>query len=539
MGKLTRLKEEILGLHAEINLSLLLEKIAGKVKDFLDCEEASIFIYNPVKEELSFEIATGEKGNQLKEIILKKGEGVAGWIAGKREALIVDDVGRDSRFAAKADQKTRFCTHSILGVPIIMDNSLIGVVEAINRKKGKFTAADRSLLEFIAHFAAIPLQNAILFRKALQETSEKEQLIQLGKKLSSSLDYSDIFANLKKIICGMLKPQAIRIHVRSERKTYDLLSGITTDSEEKPDSNTRMGSNAARFPLRAGQKILGYLEIGTADRIPDSTVSLFRGLAAFLAIAIDKFELYQQMVEKEKMSKELQIARGIQQSFLLAQGCTFPGLDIAYRNIPSSEVGGDYYEILPLGEREIVFSINDISGHGIPASLLMAIFRTNFVYRIRRDRNLRVTLSHLNNLIAETTDSSMFVTSFTSLIDLGKRKISFINAGHPPPLVVRGGRTFELGEHALVIGLFPDVDFPVCDMDLISKDLILFYTDGLVEAENSRGEPFGMARLQEFLLARTDDPAEKIKEELVGHLRAFAGRDHFEDDVTLILVKFD
>ena len=537
MGKFDRLKEEIIGLHAEIHLHLLLDKIVDKVKGFLDCEEASIFIYNSDSKDLSFEIATGKKGKQLKEIHLGKGEGVAGWIAEHRKSLIVDDCSRDPRFAPKADQKIQFVTRSILGVPVFMDDSLIGVLEAINKKKGKFAGADQKSLEFIAHFAAIPLQNAILFRKALQESNEKEQLIQLGKKLSSSLGYSDIFANLRKIIGDILRPTAIRVYVQSEQKAYDLLAGVVLHVDTPAD--TRIKANSIRFPLRTGKKSLGCLEIEAIDPIPDSTISLFRGLGAFLAIAIEKFELYQQMVEKEKMSKELQIARSIQQSFLVAQGFTFPGLDIAYLNIPSSEVGGDYFDVLPLTERRIIFSVNDVSGHGIPASLLMAIFRTNFVYRIRKDRDVRATLSHLNNLIAETTDSSMFVTSFTALMDLDKREIVYINAGHPPPLVVRDGRTLELGEHSLVIGLFPDVDYPACRMELMSKDLIFFYTDGLIEAENLQGEQFGTTRLGNFLVDRAQDPVEKIKEDLICQLRAFVDRDHFEDDVTLILVKID
>jgi serine phosphatase RsbU (regulator of sigma subunit)/putative methionine-R-sulfoxide reductase with GAF domain len=537
LGKFDHVKEEIIGLYAEIHLHLLLDKIVDKVKGFLDCEEASIFIYNPDSKDLSFEIATGEKGKQLKEIHLGRGEGVAGWIAEHRKPLIVDDCSCDPRFAPSADQKTRFVTRSILGVPVAMDDNLIGVLEAINKKKGKFAETDREVLEFIANFAAIPLQNAILFRKVLQESNEKEQLIQLGKTLSSSLEYSDIFANLRKIIGAILRPTAIRVYVQSEQTIHDLLSGAVLHAE--PPAEVGIGENSNHFPLQTGKKSLGYLEIGAVDPIPDSTISLFRGLGAFLAIAIEKFELYRQMVEKEKMSRELQIARGIQQSFLVPQGFTFPGLDIAYLNLSSSEVGGDYFDVLPLGERRIIFCINDVSGHGIPASLLMAIFRTNFVYRIRKDRDIRVTLSHLNNLISETTDSSMFVTSFTALMDLDRREIVYINAGHPPPLVVRSGRTLELGEHSLVIGLFPDVDYPACTVELMSGDLIFFYTDGLIEAENIQGEPFGTKRLGNFLVDHAQDPVEKIKGDLIGQVRAFVGRDHFEDDVTVILVKID
>ncbi len=407
MRKIERLKKEVIGLYAELDLGLLLDKIADKIKSFLNCEEASIYIYNPRTEELSFEIATGEKGRELKQIILKKGEGIAGWIAAHNQPLIVNDCATDPRFAQKADQKTRFRTRSILGVPVCLGNSLLGVLEAINKKRGGFGRSDQQLLEFIAHIVTIPLQNAIYHRQTL---------------------------------------------------------------------------------------------------------------------------------ERERIVRELQIARRIQESFLVAPGMRVPGLDVAYLNIPSSTVGGDYYDIIPLNPAEVILTVNDVCGHGIPASLLMAIFRTNFVYCSRRDHNLQSTVSHLNKLIAETTDPSLYVTSFSARLDTERQRLSYINAGHPPPLLLRGDACLELDERATVIGLFPDAEYPLTEVELQPGDRLLFYTDGLVEAENPDGEPFGMERLREFLRGHRGLAAEELKNELIRQLREFVVRDSFEDDVTLIAV---
>jgi sigma-B regulation protein RsbU (phosphoserine phosphatase) len=289
MDRISRFKSEMLDLYSEVNLGLLLEKITAGIRGYLACEQASIFIYDSEKEELTFETATGGKEKELKQIVLKKGQGVAGWIAEQRQGVIIDDCSRDRRHMVLTDQKTNFQTRSLLGVPVLMAGRLLGVLEAVNKKMGKFTGTDLRLLAKMAAFLAIPLQNAVLIR---------------------------------------------------------------------------------------------------------------------------------QMLEKEKIEKELQIARSIQQSFLQQVPVAFPGLDIAFLNIPSSEVGGDYYEIMPLGEREIVFSVNDVAGHGIPASLLMAVFRSNFIFNLSHGGDIAATIGYLNRLLAETTDANLYVTSFTCKINV-------------------------------------------------------------------------------------------------------------------------
>ena len=119
-------KEEVLDLYSEVNLGALLEKITASIKEYMGSEEASIFIYNPEKEELTFETATGEKEKELKQIILKKGQGVAGWIAEQRQGVIINDCQSDPRYTIMVDQKTLFHTRSLLGVPVLMEDKRPG-----------------------------------------------------------------------------------------------------------------------------------------------------------------------------------------------------------------------------------------------------------------------------------------------------------------------------------------------------------------------------------------------------------------------------
>lgn len=409
MDRIGRFKKEMLDLYSEVNLGLLLEKITAGIRGYLACAEASIFIYDSEKEELIFETATGEKARELKKIVLKKGQGVAGWIAAKRRSVIIDDCGLDRRHTSAVDKKTNFQTRSLLGVPVLMAGRLLGVLEAVNKKKGKFTRADLRLLDKMAAFLAIPLQNAVLIR---------------------------------------------------------------------------------------------------------------------------------QMLENEKIEKELQIARTIQQSFLQQDPVIFPGLDIAFLNIPSSKVGGDYYEIMPLNERQIVFSINDVAGHGIPASLLMAVFRSSFIHHLRYSGDITATIGYLNRLLAETTEANLYVTSFTCRIDTTGGDLEYINAAHPPPLVLRGSDILLLDRGAMAVGMFADCDYPLTRFHLEKEDILVFYTDGVVEAVNEKDEEYSRDRLAAAVLQRRLLPAAALQAALIEDINDFCRRGEFSDDVTLMVVKY-
>lgn len=531
-------RQEFADLYADLDLSSLLDKIAEKIRYYLDCQEASIFLYNSKREELYFETATGEKQAALKKIIMKKGEGVVGWIAANGQRLIINDCSQDTRFNANIDRQTDFKTISILGVPVMMENNLLGVLEAINKKYDHFDDEDAALLEYISGFIAIPLQNAMLFARITEETQEKEQLIELGKTISRAFDLNEVFDTLKRIITEILQPVAINVTVPSEKQQYRLMTGETIACTESPDLDEPvMEENGVIIPLQSGKKRLGLLEIITDNRIPEELLPLLKGLSVFAAISIEKFEMYTQMVEKERIEKEIQIARDIQQTFLINERVTQAGMDIAYINIPSSSVGGDYYHIIPLNEDEIILTTSDVAGHGIPASLHMAIFRANFVYRIKKDRDMSLTLHHLNNLFCETTERSHFVTSFTCKINLKERNLTYIRAGHQPALVCRAGQIIELAEGTLPIGWKADLPYDSHTFRIEPGDLVFLYTDGMIEAQNPDGELFSLARLKTFLSAHYRLGAEALKEKLIQELTHFAGGETFEDDITFILVK--
>jgi len=532
-------REEFVELYSELEYNVLLVKIAEKVKNYLNCEGASFFLYDRLKEELYFETATGEKSDLLKSIVLKKGEGIAGWIAETGKAALVNNCEKDSRFNSATDIKTDFITKSMLGVPVIRDGRLLGVLEAVNKLNGNFNENDLSMLKYISGFIIEPMHNALLYKKLNRETQNKDQLLELAKAISSSQRPEDVFDILKNILISLIEVEEITVFVNSEKKTYNLIS---ENIENKGNGNnditkTTVGNRSAIYPLRTRKKTIGFMEIKSKEKISTEMSYIIKGIAVFAAISIEKFELYSQIIEKEKIEKELQIARDIQQSFLLKEDVNIDNTDVSYINITSSEVGGDYYDIVKLSDKKTVYTINDISGHGVPASLLMAIFRTNFTYLIKKNGDILKTISEINKLIAETTDPNLYVTSFTATVDTDKMIMTYINSGHNSPFIIRGSDIVYLDEGTLVLGMFPEVLYECKEINLAKNDIIILYTDGVIEAENKNDEQFSLEKLIEIIRRNKEKETKMIKKEVIRELKEFTGGEYFTDDVTFMIIK--
>jgi sigma-B regulation protein RsbU (phosphoserine phosphatase) len=421
-----------------------------------------------------------------------------------------------------------------------MNRKFLGGLEAGNKKEGGFDKHDQILLESIASFISIPLQNAMLFKKVMTETKEKERLIELGKIVSCSFDLDEVFITLKDIITEIIEPAEINVMVKSQNRTYHLIPNKKTPYREAGVDETTIDAKQAVFPLRVKDETLGYLEIKSNKKMPDEIVSLIRGIAIFAAISIEKFEMHIQVLERERIERELQIAKNIQRSFLPDEKkIALKGMDVACLNIPSSEVGGDYYDIVQLNENETIFTINDISGHGIPASLPMSIFSANFRYRIKKDNDMLTTINHLDNLLAETTDASQFVTSFTFCVNIEGRELKYFNCGHHPTFIFRKDQIIELTEGEVPLGLFPDLPRTITKVNIKKNDLAILYTDGIIEAETPQGEQFYYDRLKRCMKTNKHLPAESIKEKLILELKEFVNADHFDDDVTFVIIKID
>jgi phosphoserine phosphatase RsbU/P len=293
-------------------------------------------------------------------------------------------------------------------------------------------------------------------------------------------------------------------------------------------------------PVMSDDKVIGALNLESdrAEGFNESDLEWLTVLATQVAIAIDKARLHQELLEKRRLDEELRIAREVQLSLLPTSAPTLDGLDIAGINIPSRNIGGDYYDFIPIVSGHLGIVIADVAGKGIPASLIMASFRAFLRAEIRNNYAIQTIFARVNNLLYEILQPHQFVTAFYGVLDLYRRRFTFSNAGHNPPLLLRpDGKWRQLKTGGLVLGIFEGASYDEEFIDLMPGDLFVLYTDGLVEAENRAGQMFGRKRLERLVRNHAHLRAAELCETIYTEMRRFTRESRLDDDTTIVVAK--
>ena len=259
-------------------------------------------------------------------------------------------------------------------------------------------------------------------------------------------------------------------------------------------------------------------------------------------------ELLQQKAEKERLEQELRIARNIQMSLLPQSALSMPGLSLTAHCEPAREVGGDYYDYLPLDDHRLALLIADVAGKGTSAALYMAELKGIVLSLAERHSSPRELLLDVNRILARHLDTRSFITMIYAVVDLEAHTLTYTRAGHCPLIYLPGPYSSHRGAQVLlpdgmVLGLNLDGgdlferQLEEVTLPLGPGDLFLLYTDGITEASNSDGDYFGEARLCELLERHTDLTSEELRERILREVRSFAGSAVQQDDMTMLILK--
>ncbi len=261
-------------------------------------------------------------------------------------------------------------------------------------------------------------------------------------------------------------------------------------------------------------------------------------LGSLFLMSIQKTYFLEDQIEKQRLEEELHIARTIQQKLFPDRAPEIPGLQIAAKNVPSYQVGGDYYDLIRDNDGNLTMAIADVTGKGVPASLLMANLQSVLHILHPFDIGMVEATGQINSLIYQNTPSDKLISSSWGRFDHKKRTLRFVNAGHNPPLLIRkGSEPVQLSEGGVLLGAMPTIT-PYSDMEisLQKEDLLILYTDGVTEAMNHLEEEYGEERLINCVKALRDDHPEAILENIVADIKNYSG-EHIGDDLTLIVCK--
>ncbi|MBI1799681.1 MAG: SpoIIE family protein phosphatase [Candidatus Eisenbacteria bacterium] len=555
--------------HAAENFSDLLRAVSRHCRRLVDCDTARIWVARRGGRRLvarDFSDA-GERGGA--ELRLLRGEGLAGWSLQHERSLRLDpgDPLPGLRGAVPAFR-------SAMVIPMFRRGEAFAAIECLDKRGGGgFSDADFDRLDVASENVAFALDNALLYEETERRALEKEVLLEVSRALATPFDLDEVIEAIFKSLRQVVTYDAAAIY---------LVNRATLALERVSDVGYPQGSDEA-FRLQVGQGLVGWvaktgepvivpdvkqdpryvaarletrselaaplvvegrtlgvfnLESDLEDAYHEGHLELVGAFAAQAAVAIERARLTREQLDRRRIEKELAIAREIQLSFLPKSSPEIAGFDLAGTMLPHDEVGGDYFDFIPISETRIGLAVADVSGKGIPAALIMAGFRMCLLAEIRNEFAIRAVMRKVNSLLHESIDRDKFVTAFYGVLDFRNRVLIFSNAGHNPPILLReGGRIDYLTDGGVALGVLPDARYEERPIAIRPGDVLVLYTDGVTEAEGPLGEQFGRRRLEECVARISGLPARQIVDGVVGEVLGFAGERGQNDDLTLVVLK--
>jgi len=338
-------------------------------------------------------------------------------------------------------------------------------------------------------------------------------------------------------------PELAELPAAELMTTVEFLGALDPSSREAARVGLERLKARSVAVLRHGSEVLGALVLGekiTRTRYTAEDAALLSTLASQISSALKNAALYEESVERSRLEEEMMLARKIQRSFLPSRFPSLPGLDIHASAVPSKYVGGDYFDVLNLGDGRVVLAVADVAGKGVPAGLLMSMLQASLRTQVSENGvTVSRILTRMNKLVYESTSSEQFATCFLCAAHVPSCTLTFSNAGHNYPVLMRADGSYDLLEAGgLILGVLGDVTFDEGRTSMSPGDTLVCYTDGVTEARNPSGEEYGEGRLLELL--RSLDVGSSAAEVVAAVQRSvfeFTAGTEQADDMTLLVLK--
>ncbi len=457
--------------------------------------------------------------------------------------------------------------------PIISPKREIGYL-GLGEKLSKtpFSEAEKKFIESLVSLAATAIENAYTLLELRRQSRSLDQsvqklrtLLELAKEYNVSMSRTDILRLLLRSVAGQMLIKSCIVYVRQNGEIRaEVCQGLDVPPLPKTELQLLFKESApvklqrqcypelydaemrVAIPLRAGEDTFGVLL--TSARYSETMFSSsdldFMALAASQAAnALEQQRLFEEMLKKQAIEKELQLAREIQAALLPQKLPVISNYEIAAINIPTLQVGGDYYDVMRLDDEHLFIAIADVTGKGIPAALLMANLQASIkAYLLSyhpKTFDLSKVVGKINTIMYENTPADKFVTFFCGILNFKTHQFISVNAGHNPPYLVHADGTYTmLKKGGVILGVVPMLAPYQTEQHLLQAgDVLFLYTDGVTEAMNHERKQFSETRLEELLAKHRKDSAEHILQTILQAVKAFQPEGQQCDDLTAVCIK--
>ena len=319
---------------------------------------------------------------------------------------------------------------------------------------------------------------------------------------------------------------------------------LSLEKFEKISSLSENYLSVAVSPLKIHNELKGYLIVAKKNSsiFNDEDINAINTFSDYATVAIDNAALVEESIEKERLEKELDVAREVQRKILPSRHPEYIGLEISSVFIPAFEVGGDYYDFFEISESKLGFVIADVSGKGISAAFIMAEVKGIFESLSQTITKPKDILISANKILKRTLDRSSFVSAAYGIIDREKETLTISRAGHCPVILIRNGQAETLRPSGIGLGLnfteHFDNSLDETKINLDDEDLIVLYTDGITEAKNTDLEDFGLDNFEKILIENAKASPDEIENKVIREVTVFSQSHSQYDDITLVIFKW-
>lgn len=554
-------------LNTTLDLDTLLGRIAELVRKVIPFEIFAILLVNERAGELRMRFNIGHAPD-VERIRIRLGHGITGRAAQTAEAVLANNV---------ADVPDYISGHaavkSELAVPLIAKNKVIGVIDIQSRHQGFFTEEHRRLLTLVASRIAVSIENARLYTRVYRQAQTLEVLNEISRELTSILNLDQLLARIGELMSKVIDYQMFSVLLLDEpaqtlqhrfslrfkesvQLKHDIPIGrglvgaaardrkvVIVPDVSKDERYIQLNPETRSelcVPLIFKEKLIGVLDLENTRRgyFNEENTRTVETLAAQIAIAIENARLYERIRRDEcRLEQDLAMAREVQQHLLPPACPALSNADVAAKFVPAQVLGGDIFDFLDYSGGRTALLVGDVSGKGAAAALFAALVGGIVRSTATVEPMPAEMLDAINVSLNERRIEARYVSIVFGVWDDEERTMRLANSGQPRPIYCHHGRPQIIEATGLPLGLLEETEYDEVTVRAQPGDVFVFFSDGIVDAQNAEEQLFGRARLEEIVARNHDHPAVVIVEEIFKAVNKHSHGVAAFDDETVVVLK--
>jgi sigma-B regulation protein RsbU (phosphoserine phosphatase) len=553
-------------LNTTLDLQTLLKRTADLVRVVIDYRIFAILLVNDRTRDLRMRFQIGHSP-EAERMRIKMGHGIVGQVAQERHAILVNDVTKAENYI-----NVHPGVRSELAVPLIVKNRVIGVIDIQSEQTNYFSPEHMRLLQLTASRIGQAIENARLYTRVARQAQTLEVLNEISRELTSILDVDALLERVGQLLRRIIDFQMFSVWLLNENEQvlenryavrfgqrfypgeniplHRGLVGVSMDERRlvhvpdvRKDPRYHMFNPEARsemaVPLIYKGKVIGVLDVEhtRTNYFNEDHERAMTTLSAQIAISIENAQLYQRVAHQEqRLERDLAMAREVQLRLLPPVKPQHKHAEFSTRFIPARTIGGDIYDFVRYDANRSAVVLGDVSGKATAAALYAAL--VSGIMRSAASRLLSPSelLESLNDSLQERKVDSQYVVMLYSLWNDENRTLQIANAGATQPLFCRNGEVDTVHAEGFPLGMFPNVKYEEFSLSTQPGDSLIFFSDGITDAQNMNGDMFGDDRLKLVVKKNAQKSASKIADAILSEVAKFQGeRERFDDETVVVL----